>query len=111
MKRNQAPPKDLSRQARGIWRELTSTHDFEPHELVTFRRALRWWDVADGFESSAMAVDGKERAALLKLSIDASNAALRCWRTLKFPSPDGVRRPGRPSDGQWSAKRKAALSA
>jgi hypothetical protein len=102
------PPKALSRKSKAIWAELTELHHFEAHELVTFERALQWWDVSDAAFEGAMQAEGKQRADLLKLSLDASNAALRCWRTLKFPAPAGARRPGRPSGADWSPMRKAA---
>jgi hypothetical protein len=64
-------------------------------------------DVADAsLEGAGNTDDPKQKAALLKLSLDASNAALRCWRTLKFPTPEGVRRPGRPSGDSWNRRRK-----
>jgi hypothetical protein len=30
------PPEGLSRASRRVWRELTTLHRFEPHELVAF---------------------------------------------------------------------------
>ena len=38
------PPAGLSRASQRVWRELTTLHRFEPHELVAFERALAWWD-------------------------------------------------------------------
>lgn len=93
-----AVPEGLSPWACGIWHELLHLHDFERHELVTFERALRWWDRSD-----RAANDGD-----LKLAIDCSSAALRHWRVLKFPAPAGIRRPGRPSGADWSPARQAA---
>lgn len=107
----QPAPKGLSRASRRIWRELTLTHDFGAHELVAFERALKWWDVSDTAFADAESRTGRERAELMKLSLDASNAALRCWRTLRFPAPIGARRPGRPAGNDWSAHRKQAANA
>jgi hypothetical protein len=104
-------PKGLSRRARRTWATLTDAHTFEGFELVTFTRALKWWDVSDAFYADAMTATGKDRAALLKLSMDANSSALRCWRTLRFPVPAGVRRPGRPSGANWSTARKVAAGA
>ena len=78
---------------------------------MVFERALRWWDVSDDAAMQAKTATGGELIRLTKLSLDASTAALRHWRALKFPSPEGARRPGRPSGVKWSGKRKAALSA
>jgi hypothetical protein len=100
-------PKGLSGWASGVWAELTTAHTFEGHELVVFERALRWWDVSDDAAKQAESAEGGELARLTKLSLDASTAALRHWRALKFPTPEGVRRPGRPADVNWSAKRRA----
>lgn len=100
-------PQGLSAWARGVWDELTTAHTFEGHELVVFERALRWWDVSDDACKQAERAEGAELARLTKLSLDASTAGLRHWRALKFPSPEGVRRPGRPADVNWSKKRRA----
>lgn len=107
----QTAPKGLSRPSRRIWTELTCSHDFADHELVAFERALKWWDVSDTAFASAEEKSGRERAELMKLALDASNSALRHWRTLKFPTPAGVRRPGRPAGDNWSAHRKQAANA
>ena len=89
-------PSGLSPWAVSVWAELTGLHRFEAHERITFERALRWWDRSD---AAAEAGD-------MKLSIDASSAALRHWRILKFPTP-AARPPGRPAGPDWSAKRRA----
>ena len=46
--------------------------------------------------------------ALLKQAMDASTTGLRFWRQLKFTDGTPARRPGRPSDLDWSPKRKLA---
>jgi len=100
-------PKGLSAGSRGIWNELTTLHTFEPHELVTFTRALRWFDRADTLCAAAdRAGDAREGAALLKQAMDASTTALRFWRQLKFTDGTAARRPGRPSGDNWSLKRQ-----
>jgi hypothetical protein len=91
-------PSGLSPWARGVWEELTRLHDFQEYELIPFERALRWWDASD-----AAMLDGKP-----SLAMDLANAALRHWKTLKFPPPPGARRPGRPSGENWSHERQAA---
>lgn len=100
-------PKGLSAESRVIWENLTTLHRFESHELVAFTRALRWFDRADTWLKAADAAEGREGAQLVKQAMDASNAGLRYWRTLKFTDGAAARRPGRPSDDAWSAKRKA----
>jgi hypothetical protein len=86
---------------------LTSQHKFEPFELVTFTRALRWFDRADALCSAAdRAAEAREGAALLKQAMDASTTALRFWRQLKFTDGTATRRPGRPSGDNWSLQRK-----
>jgi hypothetical protein len=103
-------PASLSRGSRRIWRQLTALHQFEAHELIAFERALSWWERSDEWLEASKKAEGREQAQLVKQAMDAANAALRHWRTLKFSDPDaGVRRPGRPSGDQWSAKRKAQL--
>lgn len=110
--RKQPVPRGLSSWARGVWRELTAECEFERHELVTFERALRWFDASDALFASAQdAKEPKEQRDLLKQSMDASNTALRHWRALKWPTPAGARRPGRPSGAEWSPARKAAVNA
>jgi hypothetical protein len=104
-----SPPSGLSRQARQTWRELTVLHRFERHELEAFNRALLWWDRSDRAWTASETATGGDHTRLVKQAIDAANAALRHWRTLKFIDPAAVRRPGRPSDSEWSAKRKAQL--
>jgi hypothetical protein len=44
-------------------------------------------------DASAPVTGASEIARLTKLSLDAATAALRHWRGLKFPAPDGVRQP------------------
>jgi hypothetical protein len=98
-------PQGLGPRSAGIWRKLTTQHHFADFELVTFERALRWFDKADAWLVESAGVTGPDQARLVKQSMDASNCGLRYWRTLKFV--DGAaRRPGRPSDDSWSAKRR-----
>ena len=98
-------PKGLSATSVGVWQTLTMQHSFADYELVTFERALRWFDRADAWLTASATVTGPEQARLVKQSMDASNCGLRYWRTLKFAA--GVaRRPGRPSDSEWSPKRR-----
>lgn len=100
-------PVTLTPASLAIWDELTERHQFEPHELVTFERALRWFDRSDQSLASAdAAVDGRERAQLMKQAMDGANCGLRYWRALKFTDGTTARRPGRPSGDDWSAKRK-----
>ena len=99
-------PRGLSPTSAGIWRELTTLHRFEAHELVAFERALTWFDLSDQWLLDAAAAEGRERAQLTKQAMDAATSGLRFWRTLKFVDGNQARRPGRPSDGDWSAKRK-----
>jgi hypothetical protein len=91
-------PSGLSPWAVRTWTELLGLHEFAAHELVVFERALRWWDRSDA------AADKGD----MKLAMDANSSALRCWRTLRFPAPEGTtRRPGRPSGDGWNAQRRA----
>jgi hypothetical protein len=100
-------PKGLSTESMGIWKELTTLHRFEAHELVAFERALVWFDKSDAWLRDAEAAEGRLAASLVKMSMDASNCGLRYWRTLKFTDGTTARRPGRPPGDEWSAKRKA----
>ena len=103
----QKAPHGLPEASRAIWAELTTEHTFEPYELVTFTRALRWFDRADALCLAADAAStAREGAALLKQAMDASTTALRFWRQLKFTDGTPARRPGRPSGDEWSAKRR-----
>ncbi len=71
---------------------------FMPHEVVTFTRALTWFDLADALQLEAETLSGREKDAKLKAAGDASTTGLRFWRTLKFVDPaKPIRRPGRPS--------------
>jgi hypothetical protein len=98
-------PQGLSSTSGVVWQSLTTQHRFEDFELVAFERALRWFDKADVWLTESATVTGPDQARLVKQSMDASNCGLRYWRTLKFVA--GVaRRPGRPSDTEWSPKRK-----
>ena len=99
------PPAGLSPWARTTWRTLTQAHDFADHEIVVFERALRWWMASDAASTAAAEATGSELQRLTR-RVDAATAALRHWRALKFPVPEGVRRPGRPSGDAWSAQRK-----
>jgi hypothetical protein len=89
---------------------LLREHDFASHELVPFGRALAWFDRSDALcQAADAAAEAGARAALLKQAMDASTCALRYWRQLKFVDRHVLaRRPGRPSDTEWSAKRKLA---
>jgi hypothetical protein len=76
-----------------------------------FEKALRAWDLADRWLRESEAVTGREQARLVKQSLDAGQAALRCWKTLRFVGPAApIRRPGRPGDQQWSALRGAGAT-
>jgi hypothetical protein len=100
-------PKGLSPRSRAIWRDLVTEHQFEANELVSFRRALEWFDRSDALIASADGMaDARERAALTKQAMDASDCGLRYWRVLKFVDPVMKRRPGRPSDDGWSIQRR-----
>ena len=93
--------------ARKVRRTLLACHEFGEHELVAFERALQWWDRSDAWLVDSEACTGRERAALVKESLDAAQIALRYWKVLKFPPPEGTtRRPGRPSGDMWSARRR-----
>jgi hypothetical protein len=100
-------PHGLSAGSADIWKELTTLHRFEAHELVAFERALKWFDKADGWLQDAETAEGRSAGLLVKRSMDASNCGLRYWRTLKFTDGSAARRPGRPPGDAWSAKRKA----
>ena len=96
------PPKDFSAWARGVWRELMRENDFMPHEVVTFARALRWFDLADALQLEAEGLSGREKDAKLKAAGDASTTGLRFWRTLRFVDPaKPTRRSGRPPGKPW----------
>ncbi len=99
-------PQGLSPQSADLWRELTDRHRFADFELVTFRRALQWFDRSDAVSAQAATATGREQAALLKLSMDSANTGLRFWRQLKFTDGQPARRPGRPSGDEWSPKRR-----
>ena len=52
-------------------------HTFQKNELVSLRRALEWFDRSDALIASAEGTtDARERAALLKQAMDASNCGL-----------------------------------
>jgi len=101
-------PKTLSAKSRKTWRELLAAHEFADHERIVLERALEWFDRSDAAAAQATSADGAERARLEKLALDAATAGLRFWRSLKWPSPVGVRRPGRPSGAEWSRARREA---
>jgi hypothetical protein len=85
----------LSKWARGVWTELLAENHFAPHELITFTRALRWFDISDRLL----------RDAKIKPAADASTSALRLWRMLKFTDPSvPTRRPGRPPKSHWDRR-------
>ena len=99
-------PEGLTGWSVRLWMDLVTQHVFETRELAVLERALRWWDQSDAWLTAAAAAEGKDRALLIKQSLDGANAALRLWRTLKFTDGVPARRPGRPSDDDWSAKRR-----
>jgi hypothetical protein len=108
----QRPPDGLSAWARGVWVSLLEASDFDPHELISFARALTWWDLSDVLLTEAAALSGRDRLARLKSAGDAATTALRHWRGLRFTSPARpAPRLGRPSGPSWSAVSKAALEA
>jgi hypothetical protein len=99
-------PKGLSVKSAAIWQELTEHHKFEAHERVAFERSLRWFDRSDVLLLAADKAEPREAAQLFKLAMDAATSGLRFWRTLKFTDGTAARRPGRPSDADWSRKRQ-----
>lgn len=104
-------PNDLSEKSAAIWQQVTAENTFGAHELPLLEAWLRWSDRSEGWYAEAQAATkDRERVRLLKQSLDAATAALRFRRALKFTDPGAAtRRPGRPSDSNWSAKRKAQL--
>jgi hypothetical protein len=106
-RRPQRPPAGLSRWARGVWTRLLADNEFSDSELITFARALKWWDLSDKLlAEAATAGSGQAQAQLTKLSLDAATSALRHWKTLKFTDASKpARRPGRPSGDGWSPAR------
>ena len=78
------PPEGFSDWALAVWTTLIAKHSWEEHEVVVFERALRWWDTSDAAAVAAKTATGAEMMRLTKLSLDASTAALRHWRALKF---------------------------
>jgi len=102
----QDAPGGLSAWQLGVKQALMEANDFAPHELVTFARALQWWDLADQLLQEATSLTGRERLARLKAAGDASTAALRHWRGLRFVDPARpAPRIGRPSGSRWDAPR------
>ena len=100
------PPAGLSRWAKEVWRELMAENTFMPHEVVTFTRALTWFDLADALQVEAEGLSGREKDAKLRAAGDASTTGLRFWRTLKFVDPaKPTRRPGRPPGKGWAQMR------
>ena len=98
-------PEGLSAASQAVWRDLLAQHRFERHELEALANALTWQDESTALRAEAERASEPQRSKLRKLAMDAATCSLRYWRTLKFV--DGTaRRPGRPSDDGWSAKRK-----
>jgi hypothetical protein len=100
-------PKGFSAEWSRVWTTFTTKHAFADFELVTFRKALEWFDRADALCADADRAEGRESAVLLKHAMDASCCGLRFWRQLKFTDGEAARRPGRPSGPDWNAQRKA----
>jgi hypothetical protein len=97
------PPAGLSRWAKGVWRELMAGNEFTANEVVTFARALTWFDQSDALLAEAAGLTGRQKDAKVRAAGDAATAALRFWRGLKFTDPaKPARRPGRPPGGGWS---------
>src|SRR5262245_40228745 len=64
------PAAGLSPWARGVWRELLALHDFAEHELVSFTRALKWWDLSDRWMAESETATGRDQARLVKPFFD-----------------------------------------
>src|SRR5262245_3207214 len=104
-------PEGLSPWARATWRDLHALNHFKLHEALALERALRLWDLSDKRLAEAEATTGADRGRLEKMGLDASTAALRHWRLLRFAGlGEGQPRVGRPSGNNWSDKRKQALA-
>ena len=99
-------PKGLSPKSRAIWKALTTEHAFETYEHVAFERSLRWFDKADDWLAAAEGAQGREAQQFAKQAMDAATAGLRFWRLLRFTEGVATRRPGRPSDDDWSPQRR-----
>jgi hypothetical protein len=100
----QSPPPGLSLWASRTWSELLASNDFAAHELVTFTRALKWWDVSDTLLIEGASLTGRARDQKFKAAGDAATTALRFWRSLKFATPVPARRPGRPGKTSWTPR-------
>jgi hypothetical protein len=99
-------PAGLSPLSQGVWGDLLGQHHFERQELEALAQALKWQDVSAGLLAHAEAATEPDRSKLFKLAMDAATCSLRFWRVLKFTDGAGARRPGRPSDDNWSQQRK-----
>ena len=95
-------PAGLSEWAQSTWATLLADNAFAEFELVTFTRALRWWDVSDRLLAEAEALSGRDFDRELKSAADAATTALRFWRSLKFTSGAPARRPGRPTKASYA---------
>jgi hypothetical protein len=112
MSRRLPVPPGLSAWAGRIWLQLTSRHDFADYELLALEKSLRWWDLSDRWLAESASLEGAAQAGKVKQSLDASQAGLRYWRTLKFAPPAGTaRRIGRPAGDGWSARRADGATA
>ena len=98
-------PDGLSAKSQEVWRELLAQHRFERHELEALANALKWQDVSTALLADAERASEPQRSKLHKLAMDAATCSLRFWRALKF-TEGTARRPGRPSDDEWSEKRR-----
>ncbi len=103
------PPSGLSERSKGIWTRLCRTWDFEAADLEILQRSLENMDLGDTLLEQAVSAGFTSPAgkAALGARRDVQALALKYWAALKLHGGgDGVRRPGRPSDDGWSAKRR-----
>ena len=89
-----------TRESRARWATMTTAYQFSTAESIALTEHLLANERAVKYERQ-----GKH-----ELAQKERQAAHRWWRSLKFTS-GAARRPGRPSDREWSSTRRGADAA
>jgi hypothetical protein len=89
-------PRELSAKSREKWLLFTSEYEFSTAELEVLAQSLLAADRAEVFT----------RKGDHEMALKWSQNAMRWFKHLKFSTGGAVRKPGHPSDTEWSEQRR-----
>jgi len=93
------PPAGLGAAGRRLWRDMTSTYAFGPHERTILEQAARTLDVIAELEALTATPDATERRLLIAETRQNRAVLARLLAALRVPDDDGTVPQARPPRG------------